>query len=205
MNRFLYWTLELVSLVLAVDTGFALINWGFGVWEWFPDVWNFYNWTPERMMDLLGIRMQTVASCGFALATGASILAAHVAKKLGPEMYQWFNDHVHKWCVVVGNGLMFLALGAAAYGLREWWVFAGLVSAGALYVVFTKVIRINPHSFGARVRSVVLIRLPIGVGIGALPAWSEVSGIIILLTLAMCMMAVYKLWEDKDKFGWPTR
>lgn len=141
----------------------------------------------------------------FVFSKTASIYAAHQAKLLGPEEYERLNNATHKWVVLGISACMFVCLGITAITLRDWYAVGHLIGAVVLYVVFSKVIKVRSHSFGARARSVVLVQLAIGMGILLLLPRSNLGYALITITGIVGGIAIGNLWGDKKKYGWSLR
>lgn len=198
---FAYWVFEILSVLFALATSLVFMHWGYGIFDGNISVIDQWWGMLSRSHEIFGQSIQLTSFLLFLVTVVTSIMAAGAAKRLGSHEYQQLNDRYHKWFVVGTNGAMFIALGAAMVGLSNYWHLVGLMWAIAFYVFW----KVKPHSFSARAKSVLLIRMPIGLVIGAAPPHTHVTLIIIGVTLGAVLNAVMHLKNEQKKYGWPDR
>ncbi len=197
---FLY--LEALSVLLGVLAALLLAGVAPILWSWLA--------VPLGKLDL-GPAHAVGAALLFVVMTTASVVAAAVAKLTdtaplpGVASYQWLNDHVHKRCVVVMHSVFFIGLAVGTYQAQDWVALGLLVAAVVAYMVVTVRWKIQPHSFWARYRSVLVVRLPLALCLAfmILPRWPGI--LMIGVGIFMIVSAYEWLRRDQRKYDWPDR
>lgn len=199
-GRALYYVYEITSL------GFAFGVVGFMIW---------YALYPEtRMFDgiaLFGVDFGHYehvlvplwlygATTLFSVGAGREKLV--IIEESDPG---FFYDQKHRFCVSGIHGIISVAMLVVALGKLDWVTLGAVAIAGFVYGFFKWVVIVRPHTFGARLRSVIVVRVMIaGTLIYQLPP-SKLKWVCTLIIVLAVAAAVARLNQHRKKFNWLWR